>query len=153
MMKKNLYLIVIFFILSGCGFKPVLTGSNYDFEIKVKSASGEETINSKIKKQLKNLDGITKSFDAILNSKLTKNTISKDTKGDPSILEISITLSYKLIEKGNILVDKRLTQRSNYNNISDKFELRKTEEILIDNMVENLVSNIISDASNLSLNP
>ena len=139
--------------MSGCGFKPVLTGSNYDFEIKVKSASGEETINSKIKKQLKNLDGITKSFDAILNSKLTKNTISKDTKGDPSILEISITLSYKLIEKGNILVDKRLTQRSNYNNISDKFELRKTEEILIDNMVENLVSNIISDASNLSLNP
>ena len=50
-------------------------------------------------------------------------------------------------------MDKRLTQRSNYNNISDKFELRKTEEILIDNMVENLVSNIISDASNLSLNP
>ena len=156
MIKKAFYSVsffILLFFLNGCGFKPVLTGSNYDFEIKVKSASGEETINSKIKKQLKNLDGITKSFDAILNSKLTKNTISKDTKGDPSILEISITLSYKLIEKGNILVDKRLTQRSNYNNISDKFELRKTEEILIDNMVENLVSNIISDASNLSLNP
>ena len=36
------------------------------------------------------------------------------------------------------------------NNISDKFELRKSEEILIENLTENLIQEIISSISNLN---
>ena len=38
--------------------------------------------------------------------------------------------------------------KSTYNNISDKFELSKSEEMLKDNLVENLVTEIINSASN-----
>ena len=58
-----------------------------------------------------------------------------------------------VIENSKILVNRTLSQRSTYNNISDKFELKKSEEILIDNLVDNLVSDIINSASNLILNP
>ena len=86
-----------------------------------------------------------------LNSKETKNILSKDSKGDPNILELVINLNYKLSENGKILVNKSLTQRSSYNNISDKFELSKSEDILKDNLVENLVSDIINSATNLMI--
>ena len=152
MIKKAFYSVSIFillFFLNGCGFKPVLTGSDYNFLIKIDSMSGNGEINSKIENKLKVLDGTKKLFNLSLNSRETKNVLSKDAKGDPNILELVINLNYKLSTNGKILVNKSLTQRSSYNNISDKFELSKSEDILKDNLVENLVSDIINSATNL----
>ena len=49
-----------------------------------------------------------------------------------------------------ILFDTNLVQRSKYNNISDKFELRKSEEILVQNLTENFIQEIISSISSLN---
>ena len=154
MIKKAFYsvsLFILLFFLNGCGFKPILTGSDYNFLIKIDSMSGNSEINSKIEKKLNVLNGTKKSFNLSLNSRETKNVLSKDSKGDPNILELVIDLNYKLSTNGKILVNKSLTQRSSYNNISDKFELSKSEDILKDNLVENLVSDIINSATNLMI--
>ena len=152
MIKKAFYsvsLFILLFFLNGCGFKPILTGSDYNFLIKIDSMTGNGEINSKIENKLKVLNGTKKLFKLSLNSRETKNVLYKDSKGDPSILELVINLNYKLSTNGKILVNKSLTQRSSYNNISDKFELSKSEDILKDNLVENLVSDIINSATNL----
>ena len=154
MIKKAFYsvsLFILLFFLNGCGFKPILTGSDYNFLIKIDSMSGNSEINSKIEKKLNVLNGTKKLFNLSLNSRETKNVLSKDSKGDPNILELVIDLNYKLSTNGKILVNKSLTQRSSYNNISDKFELSKSEDILKDNLVENLVSDIINSATNLMI--
>ena len=143
------FLFILLFFLNGCGFKPILLGTDYDFSIKVEKSSGNEDINSKIENKLKSLNGIKKSFTVNLNSNETKNVLSKDSKGDPTILEIVINLSYVITENSKVLTSRTLTQRSTYNNIPDKFELSKSEEILKENLVENLVSDIINSASNL----
>jgi hypothetical protein len=144
---------LLLFFLNGCGFKPTLIGSDYDFKIKIGTNIGNKQINSKIENKIRAVDGIKRTFILNFSSKETKNVLSKDSKGDPSILELVINLNYKLSENGKILVNRTLSQRSTYNNISDKFELSKSEEILRDNLVENLVSDIINSASNLILNP
>ena len=146
---KLISLFTILFFLNGCGFKPLLAGSDYNFLIRIDSMSGNGELNSKIENKLKVLDGTKKLFNLSLNSRETKNVLSKDSKGDPNILELIINLNYKLSTNGKILVNKSLTQRSSYNNISDKFELSKSEDILKDNLVENLVSDIINSATNL----
>ena len=154
MIKKAFYsvsILILLFFLNGCGFKPILTGSDYNFLIKIDSMSGSGEINSKIENKLKVLDGTKKLFNLSLNSREIKNVLSKDSKGDPNILELVISLNYKLSTNGKILVNKSLTQRSSYNNISDKFELSKSEDILKDNLVENLVSDIINSATNLMI--
>ena len=154
MIKKAFYsvsLFILLFFLNGCGFKPILTESDYNFLIRIDSMSGNGELNSKIENKLKVLDGTKKLFNLSLNSRETKNVLSKDAKGDPNILELVINLNYKLSTNGKILVNKSLTQRSSYNNISDKFELRKSEDILKDNLVENLVSDIINSARNLMI--
>ena len=50
-------LFILLFFLNGCGFKPVLTGSDYNFLIKIDSMSGSGEINSKIENKLKVLNG------------------------------------------------------------------------------------------------
>ena len=154
MIKKvfnTLSLLILLFFLNGCGFKPILSGSDYNFLIQVDNMSGDGQINSKIENKLKVLDG-KRLFKLSLNSIENKNILSKDSKGDPNILELVINLNYQLSENGEMLINRSITQRSSYNNISDKFELSKSESILKDNLVENLVSDIINSATNLMIN-
>ena len=140
--------ILSFLLITNCGFKPILIKSNYDFSINIKNSLGSDRVNRQITGSLENLNGST-NYQVSLISNEQKNTISKDSKGDPSILEIILNLNYK-VEKGNeILIDKNLVQRSTYNNISDKFELSKSEEILVQNLTENFIQEIVSSISSL----
>ena len=154
-MKKKVFclLILIFFIfIYGCGFKPSLTSSSYTFSLQVENKNGNERINSKIENQLKLINGIKRTFKVSLDSVETRNILSKDSKGDPTILEIKINLNYKLIEKGKVLINRTITEKNTYNNISDKFEFSKSEEVLRNNLVESFVSDIINSAANLMQN-
>ena len=148
-MKKiyNLILIILFFNTTGCGFTPILSSSNYNFSYVIEESSGSERVNSYINERLRNLNGKEKTYDVILNSREAKNILSKDSKGDPSILEIVINLNYIIKDNEKVLINKILTQRSTYNNISDKFELEKSEEILVENLTRDLAQNIISSTS------
>jgi len=151
-MKKIFNIIFILFFLSttSCGFTPILVKSNYNFSYIIEKSTGSERVNSNIEERLKALDGKEKKYNIVLNSKETKNILSKDSKGDPSILEIVINLNYIIKDNGKIIVKKNLTQRSTYNNISDNFEMEKSEEILVENLSQNLVQDIISSTSAIS---
>ena len=154
MIKKafnTLSLFVLLLFVNGCGFKPILVGSDYNFLIQIDSMSGDDQINSKIENRLKIMDGTKRLFKINMDSRETKNVLSKDSKGDPKILELVIDLNYNLSENGEMLVNRSITRRSSYNNISDKFELSKSEDMLKDNLVEQLVSDIISSATNLRI--
>lgn len=140
--------ILIFLFITNCGFKPILVKSDSDFSINIKNSLGSDRVNRQITSSLENLNGST-NYQVSLISNEQKNTISKDSKGDPSILEIILNLNYK-VEKGNeILINKNLVQRTTYNNISDKFELSKSEEILVQNLTENFIQEIVSSISSL----
>ena len=150
-MKRNLKILILFFFVfvSACGFKPILVGNNYKFSIKINESLGDKEVNTLIENRLKTLNGESKTFKINLNSREDKNIISKDSKGDPTILELVINLNYKLFENDKLLLNKDLTEKSTYNNITDKFELSKSEEILRENLIENFVSDITRSASNL----
>tara|TARA_B100002019_G_scaffold114216_1_gene98296 strand:- start:298 stop:759 length:462 start_codon:yes stop_codon:yes gene_type:complete len=145
----KIFLILGLLLTSNCGFKPIFIKSNYDFSITIKSSSGSERVNNQIITSLENLNG-SSNYQVSIISNEQKSTISKDTQGDPSILEIVLNLNYKVEKDNKILFDTNLVQRSKYNNISDKFELRKSEEILVQNLTENFIQEIISSISSLN---
>jgi len=151
-MKKifNIIFIIFFLCTTGCGFAPILVKSNYSFSYIIEKSTGSERVNSNIVEKLKTLNGNEKKYNIVLNSKETKNILSKDSKGDPSILEIIINLDYIIKDNGKIIVTKNLTQRSTYNNISDNFEMEKSEEILVENLTRDLAQDIISSTSAIS---
>jgi hypothetical protein len=145
----KIFLILSLLLTSNCGFKPIFIKSNYDFSITIKSSSGSERVNNQIITSLENLNG-SSNYQVSIISNEQKSTISKDSRGDPSILEIVLNLNYKVEKDNKILFDTNLVQRSKYNNISDKFELRKSEEILVQNLTENFIQEIVSSISSLN---
>lgn len=146
----NIFFMLLFLITTGCGFKPILVKSNYNFSYIIEKSTGSERINSNIVEKLKALSGSKKTYSVTLNSTETKNILSKDSKGDPNILEIVIYLNYSIKDNGKIIVNKNLSQRSTYNNIADKFELEKSEDILVENLTTNLAQDIISSTSEIN---
>ena len=151
-MKKvfNIIFIIFFLNTTGCGFTPILVKSNYSFSYIIEKSTGSERVNSNIVEKLKTLNGNEKKYNIVLNSKETKNILSKDSKGDPSILEIIINLNYIIKDNRKIIVTRNLTQKSTYNNISDNFEMEKSEEILVENLTRDLAQDIISSTSAIS---
>ena len=79
-----------------------------------------------------------------MDSKIEKSVISKDSKGDPSILGLSVIVNYKVKDADNVIIEDTLNNNTNYNNISDKFELKNYENILIKNLSDRISENIIS---------
>ena len=150
-MKKvfNIIFLILFLNTTGCGFKPILIKSNYSFSYIIEKGTGSERVNSNIEEKLKTLKGNEKTYTIILNSQETKNILSKDSKGDPNILEIVVNLNYIIKDSEKIIFKRNLTQRSTYNNISDKFELEQTEDILVENLTSNLAQDIILSTSEI----
>tara|TARA_B100000953_G_C17992824_1_gene412630 strand:- start:366 stop:830 length:465 start_codon:yes stop_codon:yes gene_type:complete len=154
MKNKIFYKLILFIFLLSCGYNPVLTQKEYSFEIKYVENIGNKKINSFIGKQLNSYkikkDSKKISFNIILNSNLTKETISKDSKGDPSIFELQITTDVKIINNiDNSTVEREINKKLTYNNLTDKFELSRYEDTLIQNLSLNIGNKIISILSNL----
>ena len=154
MKNKIFYKLILFIFLLSCGYSTVLTQKEYLFEIKYIEKIGNKKINSFIEKKLNSYkskeDSKKISFNIILNSNLTKKTISKDSKGDPSIFELQITTDVKIINNiDNSTVEREINKKLTYNNLTDKFELSRYEDTLIQNLSLNIGNKIISILSNL----
>ena len=142
-MKSLITIIILSTILSNCGFKPIYSSKNSNFEI-IEITNKNKNKNSfaieKIIMSLSNKDAKSK-VKLVMDYKQSVKTILKDSKGDPSQkkLIINVNLSVKN-EKDNTLVNKNFREEFNYTVQSDKFNMSKYE----DNIISNL-SNRISD--------
>ena len=151
--KIIIHLIFFFFVLS-CGYSPILTQKKLPFNIGKIEKIGNKEVNSIISKKLSNLkdddEQIKKTFDIILETNLSKLTMSKDSKGDPETFEIQIKTKLKVLnETENINVEKIIIKKISYNNRTDMFELKRYEDTLIANLSDNIGYRIISILSNL----
>ena len=151
-------IVILFFIfgLTSCSYKPIFLEKNYDFRIKEVILSGNKDINRIIKNKLNlvksNDDNQNKNYIIELNTKKNRETISKDSKGDPLKFQITIVVNYKIISEENLILDNKIEKSNIYNNDSDQFKLEQTEEIIIENLSESISGIIISSIINLNDN-
>ena len=156
MKNKNILKTLIFILIVGCGYTPILVDKNYPFKIQKIEKIGSAKVNSTIFQKLNNLkkieDDISNKtiYNIRLNSEIEKKIISKDSKGDPLIFEIKIITDVTILQdgKGKIL-SQTITNKISYDNQTDKFELIKYENNLIANLSTNIADKIISILSNI----
>ena len=145
------YIFVIFlFALLSCGYKPILSYKNYNFLINVDSVSGDEKINSIIVENFNSLKGTQEEYYINLISKKEINIISKDTKGDPVIFELKISVNYNVLRNDKVIIENNLSRKTTYNNISDKFELENYEKTIINNLATDISDKIIFSISKVN---
>ena len=145
-MKFIIPTIILSIILTNCGFKPIYSSKNSNFEI-IEIINENENKNSfdveKMIMSLSNQESIRK-FKLEMNYKQTFSTILKDSKGDPSKKKLSISVNLVIKnEEGNILTSKNFSEEFSYDVQSDKFNMAQYEDNITNNLNNKISNDII----------
>ena len=144
-MKFLISIVILSILLTNCGFKPIYSSKNSNFEI-IEIINENENKNSfAIEKMVMTLSnqGAVNKVKLEMNYKQTFSTILKDNKGDPSKKKLSISVNLIVKnEKDNVLANKNFSEEFSYDVQSDKFNMAQYEDNIADNL-NNKVSNDI----------
>ena len=151
-MNKILLVFIVFFIISGCSYKPILTNKKNDFTLENISSDTESKINVTIKKNLLDRNGNSENnkYDLNFSTEDEKEIVSSNENGDPTVFKIKIIVNYSLSQDDNIIFTNKIIKQVNYNNINDKFELLKYEKNILNNLLKNISLEILMSISNLN---
>ena len=143
------FLISIIFLslaLTNCGFNPIYSSKNNNFEI-IEIINKNENKNSfaieTIILSLSNKKSSNK-LKLELDYKHLVTTILKDSKGDPSKKKLSIIVNLNVKdEKNNVITNKSFNEEFSYNVQSDKFGMAQYENNITDNLNNKISNDII----------
>ena len=140
--KFKIFLFLISFSLSSCGYQPIYSSKGENFSIGDIKIYGDKDLEKHFEAQVKRFQGKnenTFNLEIYLNS--FKNTISKDKKGNPSIYGLSISAKIIFKKDNNPEVTRTFSQNTQYNNKENKFDLKRYEN----NLEKQLLNEIIED--------
>ena len=153
-MKKKLnilfFLIIIF--LHSCGFEPIFSSKNIKdaklvsiHEVKFEVYSDLNNLFLRKFRYFQKDEENLKKFNLTLNINETKKIISKNKLGDPETFNIEISVDVIILNtEDNILNSRTIRKNKNYNNLSNKFDLKQEENIIKNNIVDEIVDEILN---------
>ena len=153
MLKKN-FVIALFLILSSCGYEATNSkrnSVNYDFSINELTFIGNRNINLRIKQKLNKytLAKKDKNFNLSISSNKKKIVTAKNTSGDPTGFKNIIIINIKVLMDGEFKNDLQIIEDFSYNNIDNKFDLKRYEKEMTNNLTETATDKLIFKLSNI----
>ena len=146
MLKKNfIKILILLFLLSGCGYTPIYTNKDYNFTIISLKTIGNDKLNKIITNRLsvyKNINS-KKQYNLIINTNLEKKIASKDSKGNPKTYRIVLNTKIIVSDSVGTTKEKSFSKTLDYNNKSKKSELKKYEDRSAKNLTEKISEEII----------
>ena len=145
-MNKFFKHIFIFFFIVNCGYQPIFSGKKVNFGIDNLTYDKNNEIDSAINNNLKNyksLENKDKILDLEISSKINKVTTSLDDRGDPKSFRLELEIK-TIFKKDNKLLNKKSFFKSyDYNNSTNKFDLKKYENSVKENLIGKITEEII----------
>ena len=153
MFQKQIILLLLL-LLSSCGYEAIYSKKNsvnYNFSVSELNFVGDRTVNLKIKEKLNNYAQAKKDKDFILRISSTseKITLSKNTAGDATSFKNSVSINVEVLMNNKFKSNFIILESFNYNNISNKFNLKKYEEEIKNNLAETASDKLIFKLSNI----
>ena len=151
-MKKLIFVVIALFMLNNCGYSPIYSSKNNNFNIDI-SQKDRSKLNSKIENNIKKFSNQNSEniIQLEISSNKKINIISKDKKGDPSRFNMIISLTINILNKNNYEINKTksFTEKFDYNNNSNKFSLKQYEKDIEDNLINKTIERLIIYLSEL----
>ena len=145
-MKKILVFLLLnsFLFFNNCGYESIYSKGTGNFFIKNIEIKTNNEINYKIKNRLRIFSNSNSKnkYDLEINALKSIKIVSKDSKGDPKIYQMNIKLEVKIIENYQIIKEINFEENFNYNNNSNKFELKQYKKNIEDNLIEKNIENL-----------
>ena len=153
MLQRKIILLFLF-LLSSCGYEAIHSkknSENYIFSVSELSFVGEKTVNQKIKQKLNNYTQNKKDKDFILRISSTSKKIilAKNIAGDATSFKNTVSINIKVLMNNKFENNFIITESFNYNNISNKFNLKRYEEEIKNNLAEAITDKLIFKLSNI----
>lgn len=145
---RNIFLFIIIFAITNCGFQPIhLSKNTSDFSINEIEEKGDKTINRKIlsKTNLSKMNEAKVKYNLLISSLKKNEIISKDASGNPLTYKISIQVKMILsnLEDPNIIFKQKIFNSSfNYNEKESKFSLSQYVGIIESNLIDKISKDI-----------
>ena len=153
-MKKKIFTIFLLMFLSSCGYEAIHSKKNaikYNFSISEINFIGDREINRKIKQKLNNytLSNKDKNFILKISSISEKNVLAKNTAGDATNFKNTISINIELLMNGKLKSNFVILESFNYDNTSNKFDLKRYEKEIKGNLAEAATDKLIFRLSNI----
>ena len=153
MFQKKIILLLLV-LLSSCGYEAIHSKKNsinYDFSIDKLSFVGDRTVNLKIKQKINNYTQSKKDkkFVVRVSSTSEKIILAKNTAGDATSFKNKISINVEVLMNNKFKSNFIILESFNYNNISNKFNLKKYEEEIKNNLAETASDKLIFKLSNI----
>ena len=147
---KKIITALSFCLLLSCGYEPIYSkknnNSNYNFSINNINYIGDNKVNQILKNKLKKILNEEKKSPALnlnLNSRVSRVITSKDKKGNPLKFLIEIIINLEIFESEILKHKNEFKETFEYDNISNKFNLKQYEKNIKDNLISILSEEII----------
>ena len=153
MLKRKIILLFLF-LLSSCGYEAIHSKKNsvnYIFSVSELSFVGEQKVNQKIKQKLNNYTQNKKDKDFILRISSTseKVILAKNITGDATSFKNTVSINVKVLMNNKFENNFIITESFKYDNISNRFNLKKYEEEIKNNLAEAAADKLIFKLSNI----
>lgn len=155
-MPKMRLLIVIFLFTTSCGYEAMYSEKRigrYDFKINNIILEGDRDINIRIQQKLinytLNINKVNKIFDLKINSTSNKTILAKNIQGDPTSFKNTTIVYVDVMENGKTKNNLQFEKNFKYNNESNKFELKRYERELKNNLAEAITNELTFKLSNI----
>jgi hypothetical protein len=153
MFQKKIILLLLL-LLSSCGYEAIYSKKNsvnYSFSVSDLSFVGDRIVNLKIKEKLNIYAKEKKDKDFILRISSTseKITLAKNTAGDATSFKNSVSVNVEVLMNNKFKSNFIILESFNYNSISNKFNLKKYEKEIKNNLAETASDKLIFKLSNI----
>jgi hypothetical protein len=124
-MRKIILSIILFFMLSSCGYSPILIQDIQNFDLKVETVEGDNFINNLILSKLNRVRNDQSEDKVTINiyTKYDKVINSKDATGATASYELYVTSTFNINRKN---INKKIVINEKF--IMDKFDNKFDED-------------------------
>ena len=145
MIKKNILIISLIFILTNCGFSPIyLNNKNVNFSIEEINYKGDRELNNFLKTNLSKYKKtqIDNKYFIDAESKFNKIILSKDGAGEVTNYQLEAEIIFLLKSSDKKI---KITEKKIMKSISDKFEEAKYEKSIKQNFASSIANKLVSE--------
>jgi len=153
-MQKKIFSFLFLFLLSSCGYEATYSKKNllnYDFSISEINFTGDRKVNVKMKEKLNNyiINKKNKNFKVDILSVATKAVSAKNISGDATNFKSTVYIKVDLVMNNKLKNNFIIRESFNYNNDSNRFNLKTYEKNIKNNLTETITEKLIFRLSNI----
>ena len=153
-MQKNVFTLLLFLFLSSCGYEAIYSkknSKNYNFFISKLSFTGDRDINLRMKERLNNytFNEKNKNFVLKISNSSMKEVAAKNTLGDAVTFKNTIVTNIEVSMNSEFKNSFVIIESFIYNNNSNRFNLKRYEKEIKNNLAETITDKLILKLSNI----